>query len=106
MMSSTRSTRSKDDMRSRGHVPAFQLISGATTCAPDRALSIPLASAVVISCDIAVTIRLFSLGLDGFCDTAAFPDREYLVGLDIIKAFDLLRGRPFDFYDIRELGLV
>jgi hypothetical protein len=45
-------------------------------------------------------VRCFAWGLIAANDPAAFPDREYLVGLHLSEAFDLARGRPLHFHDI------
>lgn len=48
---------------------------------------------------------LFRLGTDRRDDSAALPDREYLVGLHPGEPFDLARGRPLHFHDIDGLDL-
>ena len=41
----------------------------------------------------------------GLHDSGAFADGEYLVALHLRKAFNFLRGRPFDLDEICDLGL-
>ena len=51
-----------------------------------------------------IRIGLFSAALYGRHHTAAFANGEYLVGLYLGKAFDLLCGRPLDLDKIYILG--
>ena len=48
---------------------------------------------------------LFGFGFESLHDPAAFADGEYLVGLHLREALDLLCGRPLDFDEICGLGL-